>query len=216
MARSLCRLLFLLLLSFPCWAGTVKVTVKDGDGNALPQAVVTLRPAADGPGGAGLKSPPPPIIVDQRDETFVPYAQVVPVGGSVVFRNSDHVRHHVYSFSPPKQFEFVLAPGEASPPVPLPNVGVVTIGCNIHDHMIAYILVTDAQWSTVTGDDGVAVFANIAPGDYIAQTWHPGQKGGKAPHDLSLALAGAETAVETTVSLSPTSQRSRDPERGRY
>ena len=41
-------------------------------------------------------------IIDQRDETFIPYVEIFRPGDQVVFRNSDRTRHHVYSFAPAK------------------------------------------------------------------------------------------------------------------
>src|SRR5579871_523885 len=100
-----------LLISGPLGAADLVVRVSDDDGRPVPDAVVTLMPHGDTtPAGAS----PEPLIVDQRNETFIPYVLIVPQGGDVVFRNSDLTRHHVYSFSPVRAFEFVLAPGEQS------------------------------------------------------------------------------------------------------
>ena len=84
--------------------------------------------------------------MDQVDLAFVPDVLVVPVHSSVQFPNSDAVRHQVYSFSSARQFQLPLYRGKPYPPVTFAQPGVVTLGCNIHDNMIAYIVVTAAPF----------------------------------------------------------------------
>ncbi|MEI7038092.1 methylamine utilization protein [Fulvimonas yonginensis] len=150
-------------------AGQLVVRVGDAGGRAVADAVVLLTPTA---GPAAPAPPPVTHYVDQRHEAFIPYVQVVRPGDRVVFRNSDATRHHVYSFSDAKAFEFLLRPGENSPPVTLDKAGLVAVGCNIHDHMIAYLLVTSQQ-ALVTPSTGEVTFADLAPDSYTVQVWHP-------------------------------------------
>jgi len=90
----------------------------------------------------------------------------------VVFRNSDQIRHHVYSFASIRRFEMVQAPGEISAPVRFDQPGSVAIGCNIHDHMLAYIYVVDTPWFAKTGASGTASVDDVPAGDYDLQIWH--------------------------------------------
>ena len=80
-------------------------------------------------------------IIDQRDKQFIPYVTALQVGTSVWFANTDKIRHHVYSFSPAKKFELPLYAGVPAEPVVFDQPGFVTLGCNIHDWMIAYVAV---------------------------------------------------------------------------
>jgi plastocyanin len=185
----------------PLWAAQLVVRISDTSGHAVGDAVVTVtaaRPSAE--------PPPAPLTryVDQRDETFIPYVQVVRPGDRVVFRNSDGTRHHVYSFSEAKAFEFLLRPGESSPPLTLDRVGLVAVGCNIHDHMIAYLLVTSAQ-AKVTPSQGQVVFEDLAPGNYTVTVWHPQLRPGQAqPSKVSAVAEGAEGQhADFTLSLMP-------------
>jgi plastocyanin len=214
MRRILLILFCLLMWASPVMAGSLTIFVKDKSGNAVSDGVVTLRPVGWDP--TTVKAPQNPVMIDQVNETFVPFVQVAQVGGTVVFRNSDQIRHHVYSFSPIKPFEFLLASGQSSPALVMPSSGVVTIGCNIHDHMLAYLFVTDAWLSKVTLEEGKAVFANIPAGSYIVQTWHPRQKGGKAPQDIPLDMTSEDQTKNVTISVSASQAHDRDPERQRY
>jgi len=51
--------------------------------------------------------------------------------------------------------------------------GVVPIGCNIHDGMIAYIDVVDTGLAARTDGLGRAVFADVPPGMVVGRVWHP-------------------------------------------
>src|ERR1041385_1132719 len=96
----------LLLASCLAWdsleAGSLSVTIKDGKGALVSDAVVY----ASSPTTAAHSGRQ--VVIDQRDKQFVPYVTAVPVGTSVVFPNKDNIRHHVYSLSPAKRFELPL------------------------------------------------------------------------------------------------------------
>jgi hypothetical protein len=50
--------------------------------------------------------------------------------------------------------------------------GVVVLGCNIHDSMVAWVLVVDTPYFARTDGSGVATLANLPPGDYRLRAWH--------------------------------------------
>jgi plastocyanin len=184
----------------PVWAGELVVRVSDSGGHAVGDAVVSLTPATP------LAAPPAAPVtryVDQRDETFIPYVQVVHPGDRVVFRNSDGTRHHVYSFSEAKAFEFLLRPGESSPPVTLDRNGLVAIGCNIHDHMVAYLLITPGL-ALVTPSQGQVVFDDLPPGRYTVTVWHPQLRPGQAqPSEAATVGEARAQQADFTLSLIP-------------
>ena len=95
---------------------------------------------------------------------------VVQTGTSVSFPNFDTVRHHVYSFSPTKTFEIKLYAGTPAKPVIFDKAGTATLGCNIHDRMIAHIHVVDTPYFGVT--DGMGrVTIDLPAGDHVARIW---------------------------------------------
>ncbi len=95
----------------------------------------------------------------------------VPVGTAVSFPNRDTVRHHVYSFSPAKTFELKLYIGTPAAPVVFDKPGVVVMGCNIHDAMVAYVAVFDAPWVGVSDAAGVVRIDALPAGDYQLEYW---------------------------------------------
>src|SRR5579862_2153579 len=131
-----------LLAARPLPAATLLVNVQAADGHALPGAVITVR-SLDTP---ARHAPPVHAVMDQVDKAFIPDLLVIPVDSTVAFPNSDAVSHQIYSFSPAKRFQLPLYRGKPYPPVRFEQPGVVTLGCNIHDQMLAYLLVTDAPY----------------------------------------------------------------------
>ncbi|MEJ0070056.1 MAG: methylamine utilization protein [Pseudomonadota bacterium] len=208
----------LLLLGHPVGAAELIVQVTDGDGRPVPDAVVGLTPS--GADTAGVTAHAPPLtrlsVVDQRNETFIPYVQIVPRGGEVTFRNSDLTRHHVYSFSPAKAFEFVLAPGEASEPVHFERAGVVAVGCNIHDRMVAYLYVTDLPWVTLTDAQGRAVLRDLPESGYVVHTWHPRLRPGRPEPSQTITLVGLTNQLPVSLALVRDQPQHHDRERARY
>jgi len=51
--------------------------------------------------------------------------------------------------------------------------GVVTLGCNIHDQMRAYVYVVAAQYYGRTDAGGNWAAADVQPGEYDVTIWHP-------------------------------------------
>src|SRR5262245_24105093 len=97
-----------LLLACAAHAADLTIEITDTAGKPVADAVVSLTAESPRPADAAAASPP--RIIDQRNETFIPLVQVVRRGATAAFRNSDTMRHHVYSFSPAKAFELVTAP----------------------------------------------------------------------------------------------------------
>jgi len=200
----------LLILAVRAAAGDLTVQIDDGHGKPAGDAVVTLR--SDGVQRAEARAPETKIV-DQRDETFLPYVEIFRPGDSVVFRNSDTTRHHVYSFAAAKSFEFVIAPGDSAPPVVLDRAGEIPVGCNIHDQMITHLYVSDAPWIARTKADGRAVFDNLPPGTYQVDVWHPQLRPGRAGPSKTITIDTAQSSVALTVSLLPDPRQS---DRARY
>lgn len=149
-------------------AATLSVAVQTSDGRPLGGAVLTVRSVA------GTDHPAVPVhaIMDQVNRTFVPDLLVIPTGSTVEFPNSDSVNHQIYSFSPAHRFQLPLYRGKPYPPVLFDQAGLVTLGCNIHDSMLAYVLITDAPYFGRT-DAGGSWSVELPRGTYRVSVWHP-------------------------------------------
>ncbi len=139
------------------------------DGKPIGGTVVTLRSTDS----SRALARPVSAVMDQVERQFVPHVLVIPVGSKVVFPNSDTVSHQVYSFSPAKKFQLPLYSGKPYPPVQFDRAGIVTLGCNIHDQMRAYVYVVEAQYYARADHQGRWSVPDVQPGQYTLTIWHP-------------------------------------------
>ncbi len=159
----------LYLAAAPLHAAELRVQVTAPDGAPAAGMVVTVVPTT----GEARRAAPLAVAMDQIDKAFEPELQVIPAGSTVTFPNSDVVSHQVYSFSKAKRFQLPLYRGTAYPPLRFDEPGLVTVGCNIHDGMIGYIVVTDAPWFGQTDAQGRWTVADLPPGEYDVRVRHP-------------------------------------------
>jgi plastocyanin len=173
MSRFLPLLLLGLAAAGPLAAAPARLQVNltDQKGGPVADAVVSLVPL-DAPVPAA--DPAQVHEIMQRDEEFTPFVTVVQVGSTVVFPNRDRVQHHVYSLSKAKKFELPLYdPGQAERLV-FDQPGLVTLGCNIHDWMLAYLVVVPTPYYVLTAASGSAALT-APPGRYRLEIWQPRQ-----------------------------------------
>lgn len=187
--------LLLALLAGPVFAAPVGVTVTDPKGAPVAGAVVFL----DAPAAAKAVKPMSGAEMVQRNKAFVPEVLVVTRGTAVLFPNQDTVRHHVYSFSPVKKFELKLYTGVPAAPVAFDLPGVAVLGCNIHDQMVAWVIVLDTPYHGTTGPDGRVTLPDTPPGDYSLRIWHQRLPVG-APAQTQRQRVG-DTAIQVGVVL---------------
>ncbi|HKO56960.1 MAG TPA: methylamine utilization protein, partial [Thermoanaerobaculia bacterium] len=161
--------LFALLFALPLAAATVDVQVTYPDGSAIRDAVVYAIPARHMTVGHKVAT------MDQRDRTFVPHVLPIQAGTWVEFPNSDNIRHQVYSQSPAKRFQLPLYSGKPAFPLQFATPGVITLGCNIHEQMSAYIVVVDTPYFAKT-EAGPAVLRELDGGQYTLRVWYPGMR----------------------------------------
>jgi plastocyanin len=147
-------------------AQAIEVQVIDFSGKPLADAVVFVSAPADG-AGTGEKL----AVIDQVDKRFEPVVSVMQTGTAVKFPNKDNIRHHVYSFSPAKIFELKLYSGVPTEPVVFDQAGLITMGCNIHDGMVAYVYVVDTPTFALTDNNGRAELPPLES-DAVVKAWH--------------------------------------------
>lgn len=113
--------------------------------------------------------------VRQQGFQFMPSLLPVLKGSSVRFPNSDDDYHHVFSYSKVKKFDLgrYRKDEKRDPVIVFDTAGVVKIGCEIHDHMRAVILVLDTPVFTKTDREGKyrLVINNVPDGRYVLKAW---------------------------------------------
>lgn len=140
-------------------------------GNVLatnpPLAVVYLEGSFPKPGTLPVRQ------MAQRELMFDPGLLAVQVGTTIEFPNFDDTYHDVFSFSPAKRFDLGRYRPDA---VPVPSqtfdtAGLITVRCDVHEHMRALILVLDTPHFVLTDAQGNFRLPHVPPGHYTLKTW---------------------------------------------
>lgn len=167
-------LLLCCLTSFRAYAQTIEVSLTDDKGQAVADAIVAYEPTD----ATGLEvTPNNEQSVTQKNKSFIPFVTVVPIDSTVTFTNEDSVLHHVFSFSKAKRFDLKLFGASEPQTVLFDAPGIVSVGCNIHDGMIAYVFVSQSPYTAQTDENGKAVLTNVPAGAGAVTIWHPLLKG---------------------------------------
>ena len=111
--------------------------------------------------------------IAQKDLAFVPPLLPVQVGTRVEFPNLDDTYHSIFSYSPAKRFDLGrYRPEERPIPSEVFNIpGLVTLRCDIHEHMRGLILVLDTPYFVVTETDGRFRLSGLPFGRYTLKAW---------------------------------------------
>lgn len=182
-------------------AGDLSVVLRDQKGAPVADAVVSVYV----PGAPVPARYVQPLRMSQRDLQFSPFVLAVPVGADVNFSNEDKVRHQIFSFSAAKRFELKLFGRDQTHSIRFDKPGVVALGCNIHDNMVAYIKVVDAPFALVTDATGAAVFRNLPAGTVQVRAWQPYLRApaNELRADVAVPKAGGVQRVFTAPVLAP-------------
>lgn len=191
MRRLVLHLFFLIPALAVPGAGAADATI---EGHVeLPRAksapVMTKRYEIVSKGGVLSTNPPVAVVylegdfarpasqpvrqVIQKDFLFHPSLLAVQAGTKVEFPNQDDAYHNVFSFSPAKRFDLGrYRPDER--PVPsqvFDKAGMVTLRCDIHEHMRGIILVLDTPHFVITDPGGNFRLKGLPPGAYTLKAW---------------------------------------------
>ncbi|EIM94683.1 hypothetical protein WQE_43149 [Paraburkholderia hospita] len=174
----------------------LRVQVVDQAGAPVTDAVVYATPVS----GKLPPAKPAGAIIDQIKRQFVPLVSVVQTGAAITFPNKDNFEHDVYSFSPARKFELHLYHGVSASPVVFDKPGLVVMGCNIHDQMIAYLLVVNTPYFAKTDAGGRALIDHVPADAYKLSVWHYRMADAHA-QPTQKVTAGADGAATFTLQL---------------
>src|SRR5437773_11846006 len=111
--------------------------------------------------------------VAQKDLAFLPPLLPVQIGTTVEFPNLDDTYHNIFSYSPAKRFDLGRYRPEERP---IPSVvfdkpGLVTLRCDIHEHMRGLILVLSTPYFVMSDTAGRFRLDKLPPGRYALKAW---------------------------------------------
>ncbi len=183
---ALVTIAFVTALGTTAFAGTIHGKVSGVSG----ESVVYVEAVA----GKTFPTPAQHLTIDQKGLMFVPHITVVQQGATVDFLNSDSVAHNVFwpAISGNKKLGHNLGtwPHGQKQAFKFDNPGVVSLLCNVHPEMSAYLIVSPTPYFAQTNASGEFKIENVPDGSYTVTAWHEGAKSKSNP----VKVAGDTTA----------------------
>ncbi|PHS18205.1 MAG: hypothetical protein COA86_08670 [Kangiella sp.] len=135
-----------------------------------------------------------PLNIKMKNKAYVPRVSVIPAGSEIRIENADSILHNAFSPSRPNNFDLGLYKKNSGKIQRLSQPGVVKIFCNVHYHMVAYVLVLDTPYYSRVNKDGSFEINNIQLQNDTSLNkgklflWHERAK--KVVKKISLPLTG--------------------------
>ena len=134
------------------------------NGKPVRDAVVWLESASGSkPGNAEIV---------QKDKQFLPHILVVTSGSRVTFPNRDDLFHNVFAEYRAKKFDLGMYPKGQTRDVVFDKTGVVSILCNVHSNMSAYVVVVDTPHFAKTDAKGAFTIKSLGGTSAKFEAWH--------------------------------------------
>lgn len=147
---------------------------------------------ADGPPAPRKGSDPGRLVLDHRDCRFEPRVAVLGVGGIIETVNRDHVIHTAHLHGA-LEGNLALPLHGQSITVTADRPGMITVLCDLHRWMRAFVRVDPHPFHAVTDAHGRFRIADLPAGEHELELWH--ERLGRRLRAVSLQ-AGAEVEVE--------------------
>ncbi len=167
-----------------------------GSDGALKNAVVMLEEIAEGKDFDSDVD----LTITNKGCHFVPHVMVAPEGAMMTVRNDDPLLHNSHFFlvaGERKRNVINLAlPREGleiSKPKILRKAGLLSLQCDAHDFMQAWVWVLEHPYAVVTDSDGSFELSDVPAGSYKLTLWHEAL--GEKTVDVTVE-AGKTTATD--------------------
>ncbi|GIX06638.1 MAG: hypothetical protein KatS3mg115_1041 [Candidatus Poribacteria bacterium] len=169
--------------------------------------VVYVERASEGPYPMPEQAP----VLDQIKMEFVPHLLPVVTGWEVEIRNSDQVFHNVHAYLG-RETLFNLATPPNFQPIrrTIERPGIITILCDVHPEMSAYILSLQNPYFVVVPDPKMVermgppksprvpfVIKNVPPGEYALRVWSEKLKKPQLEKRFPVTVEAGKTAQVT-------------------
>ena len=161
--------------------------VDDKGGVANVVILVTVKDAK-------VTVPAEPFKLDQTNCHYDPHVQVVPIGSTIEYHNSDKVSHNVHTYANKNKSMNPTIPAGAHESQKLEEADQIQVKCDIHPWMSSYVIVSDTPFYAVTKADGSFSIAGLPEGTHKVEYWH--EKLGKGKADLVVKADGTSEPLE--------------------
>lgn len=134
----------------------------------------------------------------QNKCVYEPHVQTAVVGQKLQINNHDDLLHNIHAYAANQDTLFNVAQPIKNMvmAMTLDREGVVTVKCDVHGWMHAYVVVAPHPYTAVTDETGSYRIDGIPPGSYKLQAWHEAL--GALTKDLTISQA-RETTVNFDV-----------------
>jgi plastocyanin len=166
--------------------GNIIGTVTTKPAAMAANAVVYLEDAPQEDAPARMQT----VTIDNRQMNFIPFVQVVAVGGRVVFSNEDPFPHNVFSPDNEK-FNVGNIPQNGSHQRVFSKPGAYSLLCNLHPGMLGYLLVVPTTHYARADAKGKFTMKHVPAGSYRVSAWAPRQ----TPVTQSVTVTDADATV---------------------
>lgn len=170
--RFIIFLLVIWPMSFNVWAielqGQLKLVGKNAKKANITETVIYFKPNKPVP----VKAFDKPHRIDMKNKSYRPRVSVVPVESDIQISNSDSILHNAFSPSKPNDFDLGLYTKSEGKIHTVKKPGVIRIFCNVHYHMVAYVLALDTPFYTYPDAQGLFYFDNLPEGEGRLIIWH--------------------------------------------
>jgi plastocyanin len=165
----------------PVMTKRYEVVTKGGVlGTNPPIAVVYLEGSFAPPASLPMKT------VTQKNMDFLPALLPIRTGTRVEFPNEDDTYHNIFSYSPAKRFDLGrYRPDER--PIPsqiFHQAGLITLRCDIHEHMRGLILVLNTPYFVTTDTNGHFRLTGLPAGKFTLKAWVDSQTTHEKPVEV--------------------------------
>jgi plastocyanin len=162
-----------------------------GQGGALANVFIYVKSGL--PAGQRYPAPAAPVVIDQDGCRYHPHVLGIQVGQNLEVRNSDPLMHNIKSRATknrPFNFSQPNAGMKQNRTFSAPEV-MVTLECNVHNWMRAFVGVVDHPFFAVSGTDGTFSIKGLPAGTYTVEAWH--ERFGVRTATVTVPATGSKT-----------------------
>ncbi len=145
------------------------------------------------PAGAKYQAPATPVVIDQDGCRYKPHVFGLMVGQTLEIRNSDPLLHNIKAKATKNRPFNISQPtaGMKSNRTFSAAEVMVSLECNVHGWMNAYVGVMAHPFYAVSGADGSFSIPGLPAGTYEVEAWH--EKLGTQTVTVTVPATGSKT-----------------------
>lgn len=117
--------------------------------------------------------PEEPVRLDQTGCMYSPRIQGARVGQALQIWNSDPTLHNAHGYRGVETaWNKAQVRGAGALDLDIGDADILTITCDVHPWMRAFVIATDHPFFAVTGEDGAFQLSGVPVGSYTLEIWH--------------------------------------------